>query len=186
MPILPSQPDIYPADLLDGWQPSASDRQWWVLYTLARREKRLMGQLQGQQISHYSPLIARKSRSPNGRKRTSYVPLFPGYVFLWGSEDDRQQALRTNCVSQTTPIVDAETLVRDLRQVQQLVRSGRPMTPEAQLEPGMRIRVRSGVLEGLEGVVVQRRGEDRLIVAIEFLQQGASVSIEDLQLERID
>ncbi|NQT12752.1 MAG: antitermination protein NusG, partial [Planctomycetes bacterium] len=54
------------------------------------------------------------------------------------------------------------------------------------LKPGMRVRVRSGSLENLEGVVIRREGRERLLVAVAFLQQGASVSIEDVQLERID
>jgi len=186
MPILPSQPDVFPADLLDNWEPPSSDEKWWALYTLARREKRLMAQLHEAEVGYYGPLILRKFRSPNGRKRTSYVPLFPGYVFLWGSEEDRYQALETNCVSRTLRVVDAEELVRDLRQVQQMIRSKKPLTPEARLKPGMRVRVRSGSLENLEGVVIRREGKERLLVAVAFLQQGASVSIEDVQLERID
>lgn len=186
MPILASQPDVFPADLLDHWEPTSPDEKWWALYVLARREKRLMAQLHEAQVGYYGPLIPRKFRSPNGRKRTSYVPLFSGYVFLWGTEEDRFRALKTNCVSRSVHVVDGEELVRDLRQVQQMIRSKKPLTPEARLKPGMRVRVRSGSLENLEGVVIRRRGKDRLLVAVEFLQQGASVSIEDVQLERID
>ena len=49
----------------------------------------------------------------------------------------------------------------------------------------MRVRIRSGPLTGLEGLVIRRRGQDRLLVAVEFLQQGASVQIDDFEVERI-
>jgi hypothetical protein len=39
---------------------------------------------------------------------------------------------------------------------------------------------------GLEGVVIKRHGQDRLLVAVSFLQQGASIKIEDFEVERID
>jgi len=43
--------------------------------------------------------------------------------------------------------------------------------------------VKAGPFAGLEGTVVVRRGETRLLVAVNFLQQGASVEIDDFVLE---
>jgi hypothetical protein len=57
---------------------------------------------------------------------------------------------------------------------------------ESRLAPGRRVRVRHGALAGLEGTVLLRRGRTRLLVAVDFLQQGASVDIEDYCLEAID
>jgi transcriptional antiterminator RfaH len=44
--------------------------------------------------------------------------------------------------------------------------------------------VRSGALEGIEGTVVKRRGAQRLVVAVRFLNQGVSIELEDVDLER--
>jgi hypothetical protein len=41
-------------------------------------------------------------------------------------------------------------------------------------------------LAGVEGTVLSRRGGTRLLVAVNFLQQGASVEIEDFLLEPLD
>jgi hypothetical protein len=38
---------------------------------------------------------------------------------------------------------------------------------------------------GLEGTIVSRRGEDRLLIAVNFLQQGVSIQISDFQVERL-
>ena len=183
MPILPQEPDIWPENLFDQASPEGT---WWALYTLPRREKDLMRRLLRMEIPFYGPLIKRRSRSPAGRSRTSYVPLFPGYVFLHGSEEQRYRSLTTNCVSRCLQVSDGGQLAQDLRQIHQLISSDAPLTPEARIEPGMRIRVRSGSLAGLEGVVIRRRGSERLLVIVHFLQQGASVQLEDYQVERID
>ena len=45
------------------------------------------------------------------------------------------------------------------------------------------MRIKTGSLAGVEGTVVQRRGRNRLLVAVNFLQQGVSIDIEDFQLE---
>jgi transcriptional antiterminator RfaH len=184
MPILPREPDIFPCELLEesgGFAPTSA--QWWALYTLARREKELMRRLRAFEIPHYAPLVHKRTRSPGGRTRESYVPLFASYVFVHGDEHDRQKALATNCVSRVLGVTDGEGLVRDLRQIRQLIELDAPLTVEARIEPGRRVRVRSGSMAGLEGVVVKRRGRDWLVVAVEFLQQGASVLLEDFQVE---
>jgi len=187
MPILPAEPDIFPNHLLDGGPGTdAETRHWWALYTLPRREKELMRRLRRMGLHHYSPLVKRRARSPAGRFRTSYVPLFPGYVFLCGEEEHRYQALTTNCVSRCLVVDDTGQLVRDLRQIVRLVRCDAPLLPESRIQAGMQVRIRSGSLEGLEGTVIRRHGGDRLLIAVHFLQRGASVLLDDFQVERID
>lgn len=185
MPILARQPDLHPASLLD--RAAADDQargEWVALYTLARREKELMRRLVAADIPFYAPLIARRLRSSSGRARVSYVPLFPGYVFSQVDESQRRAALATNTVARCLPIVDGRGLVEDLRAVKRLIDTERPLSPEARLGPGQDVRVRSGVLCGLEGRVVRRCGRERLVVAVQFLNQGVSVEVEDVDLER--
>jgi transcription antitermination factor NusG len=186
MPILPPEPDIFPENLFEQ-DVAATEQtaQWWALYTLARREKDLMRRLRAMRISHYGPLVKRRTRSSNGRVRTAHVPLFASYVFVCGDEQQRYDALTTNCVSRCLAVSDATRLVWDLRQIKRLVDADAPLTPESRLEAGMQVRIRSGPLTGLEGMVVKRHGANCLLVAVEFLQQGASVQLEDCQLEQI-
>jgi len=187
MPILPPEPDIFPDDLLEGDE-SADDSavRWWALYTLSRREKELMRRLRAMGICYYAPLITQRRRSPNGRRRTSHVPLFSGYVFLCGGERQRSEALTTGCVSRSLAVSDAGQLVQDLRRIRRLIQTGAPLARESRLEPGTRVRVRSGPLLGMEGTIIKRRGTECLLVAVEFLQQGASVQLDDFQVEEID
>lgn len=190
MPILPAEPDVYPADLLDlpeQEMPTALEGSHWsCVYTLPRREKQLMRRLRTLEIPFYAPVVARRTRSPQGRVRTSHVPLFAGYVFLYGTEDSRTQALTTNCISRCIPVGDGARLTRDLKQIHRLIAAEAALTPEARLESGMRVRIKAGSLAGLEGTVVERRGEERLLIAVEFLQQGVSMQLDDFLVERID
>lgn len=192
MPILPRQRDIFPSTLLDqaGAVPSSEgpvsggpQPRWVAFYTLSRREKDLMRKLEASGIPFYAPLIRRRMRSPAGRTRVSHVPLFPGYVFSLVDDDRRRLALATNTVARWLPIPDDAAFVADLRNIKRLVDTDMPLTPEARLEPGQPVRVRGGALRGLEGMVVKRRGEDRLVVAVRFLNQGASIELEDVDLE---
>jgi transcriptional antiterminator RfaH len=191
MPILAPEPDIYPADLFDIAEQGAGDPSpqsdngpsWWALYTMSRREKDLMRRLHKQEIPFYCPIIPKRNRSPAGRIRISHVPLFSNYVFVYGDEMQRYLAVSTGCVSQHLEVVDGDELTQDLRQIHELILAGVPLTPEARLAAGDFVRVRTGPFKGYEGTVLRREGQMRLLVAVNFLQQGASVLLEDCQLD---
>jgi transcriptional antiterminator RfaH len=185
MPILAKEDDLYPEQLLDESTAADAPQPWWALYTLPRREKELMRRLRAMRIGFYSPLIERRTKSPGGRVRKSYVPLFAGYVFMQGEDESRRQALTTNCISRTLTVPDGESLAADLRQIRRLILANVPLTPEARIQPGTPVRVRGGPLAGVEGIVVRRQNRERLLVAVRFLQQGASLVLEDFQVEEI-
>ena len=186
MPLLPAETSLFPAGLLEN--PAACGAEhasWFAFYTLSRREKDLMRKLEAAEIPFYCPVIHRRLRSAGGRTRSSFVPLFSNYVFGFVDDEQRRAALATNTISQCLPVFDGEQLVADLRQIQRLIATEKPLSPEARLEPGQAVRVCSGPMIGLEGTIVTRKGEQRLIVAVTFLNQGASVELEDVDVLRI-
>jgi len=183
MPILPREPDCHPVDLLD--QDECLDSPWWLLYVRTRQEKRIMRRLRAEGIPHYAPMIEQRIRSPSGRFRTSFVPLFSTYVFLRGDNETRYEAVCTGVVLKADPIRDVPQLIQDLRQIRDLIEMGVPLTLESRLKPGERVRVRNGVFSGYEGTIIRRENERRLLVAVQFMEQGVSVKLEDCQLEII-
>ena len=182
MPILSEETSLYPETLFADGLDNSSGRQWWVLYTKARQEKAIARDLLGYAIPFYLPLVKKWSVN-RGRTVASQIPLFPGYVFMHGTEQERVRSLTTNRISRILTIDDPRQLVHDLSQLKQLIVADAPLTVESRLIPGNRVRVRRGPFAGIEGVVVTRRGQTRLLVSIDFLQQGASVEIDDYLLE---
>ena len=148
MPILQSEPDIYPSGLFEGESPSET---WWALYTLSRREKELMRRLRQMEIPHYGPVIPCSYKSPTGRRRTSHLPLFSNYVFLCGDDERRYQALTTNCISRVIEVPDPTQLFSDLRELRELIQVGAPLAPEARIEAGDRVIVKTGAFSGKAG-----------------------------------
>ena len=184
MPILKQEADIYPADLLENEQLLGEEgRYWWAAYTRSRREKELMRQMHRRSLPFYAPVIGKRFRSPAGRLRTSYIPLFPNYVFLFLTEVERQEAMVTNCISRVNRVEQADLLVEDLRRVQMACQLGVPLTPEARLESGDVVRVRSGHFAGYEGIVLRRESKTRLLLSVRFLEQGVSMEVDEGLLE---
>ena len=184
MPILKRENDIYPPDLLDNQDLLAEeDRRWMCIYTMSRREKDLMRKLTAWKIAFYAPIIPKRYRSNAGRLRTSYIPLFPNYIFLFGSEEDRYRAMTTNTISKYSDVEESDQLVSDLRQIRRVILAEVPLTPESQLETGNQCRIKSGPFQGYEGIVVRRDGKTRFLVSIQFLEQAVSMEIDEGLLE---
>jgi transcription antitermination factor NusG len=180
---------LYPEHLLDepGESPAfePGDRHWWVVYTKSRQEKSLARELLKYQVPFYLPQV-KNTTIVQGRRRTTFMPLFTGYVFMLADEAERVRALTTNRISRTLNVEETEQLLLDLRQIKRLIESNAPLTIERRLAPGQKVRIKQGALMGMEGTVLLRRGETRLLVAVNFLQQGASIEVQDYLLERLD
>jgi transcriptional antiterminator RfaH len=185
LPILKEEPSHFPENLWEDCIQQPSERRWWVVYTKARQEKSLSRDLFVMGIPFYLPLV-KKTMVAKGRKRSSFVPLFSGYVFLFATEAERIKSLTTNRISRILNVNDPLQLVHDLEQLRRLIASDAPLTLERHLAPGDRVRVKQGSLLGMEGTVLVRRGVTRLLVSVNFLQQGASVEVDDYLLERVD
>jgi transcription antitermination factor NusG len=188
MPLLKPEPDIWPNDLFERSEElltPGDEHSWWAMYTRPRFEKKLMRQLFEAQIPFFGPTIPRRYRSPNGKLRVSVEPLFPNYVFVNGTEMQRYTAVSSGSVSRCMPVPNAIELLEDLRQIRELILTDAPLAPELKLEVGQRVRVKSGVFKGFEGVVIRRENEVRLLISVRYMGRGASVALDDCQLEAI-
>ena len=184
MPILPAEPDMYPDDLWDD-DAGLSDagRRWYCLHTRPRQEKATARDLRARGVAFYLPQIVHEDRTPAGRKTRSILPLFGGYLFLFGDELDRIEALKGNRLVRILEVTDQEGLIHDLKQVHQMLASGLAIKPEPSAPVGGRVRIASGPLLGMEGTVVRRGKRERFVAVVKMLGLGATVALEDWQVE---
>jgi transcriptional antiterminator RfaH len=187
MPILPAEPDMYPADLWqDALTESDPERRWWCLHTKPRQEKATARQLRTRRIMHYLPQVVQESRTPGGRKLKSVIPLFTGYLFLFGDDHHRLEALKTNNLANVLEVTDQTRLALDLRQIHKMLSSGLPVVPEPTHPVGAKIRILSGPLSDMVGMVVRRGKRDQFVALVQFLGSGATVDLQDWQVETIE
>jgi transcription antitermination factor NusG len=162
-----------------------SPRAWCVLHTRPRTEKLVAERLVGAGIEHYLPLVV--VRHTYAKSRIAFEkPLFPGYVFLRGGEDERLAALRTNKVVSTIRVGDQMQLERELAQIRTAIAAGAALDVFPALGVGARCRVVSGPLAGLEGVITGEASRSRLFLSVTALGQSAVLDIDAAMLERID
>src|SRR5262245_55609570 len=200
MPILPAEPDLYPPDLWQwfdndpdnrlGAGPDPGDdpdrtRIWWCLHTKPRQEKAAARDLRTLRIPYYLPQVVREDRTPQGRKIRSVIPLFTSYLFLLGDEYERVQALKANRLVRAIDVADQGAFQHDLRQIHQMLSSGLAVVPEPTVPVGARVRILNGPLAGIVGRVIRRGKRDQFVAVVHFLGSGATVDLEDWQVEQL-
>jgi transcriptional antiterminator RfaH len=187
MPILSAEPDRYPEDLWEAGVPlpAKPDAVWWCLHTKPRQEKATARELRQQGVVYYLPQVVKESRTPRGRRIRSVAPLFAGYVFLYGDPRDRLVALRGDRLVNVLEVVDQDDLVRDLRQIHRMIGSGLTVSAEPVVPVGAKVRIATGPLTGMVGTVIRRGKRDQFVAVVQFLGRGATVDLQDWQVETI-
>ena len=158
---------------------------WWVVHTKSRNEKALASNLVAKSVHYFLPMVTKISRK-SGRKFKSFLPLFSGYLFFCGNENDRLEVLKTNRAAGIIEVKNQPELIEELAQIQRAIVSGADLAPHKYIEKGKLCRVTSGPLSDLKGIVIESRDQTRLILQIDMLGQSASVEIATDMIEVID
>jgi transcription antitermination factor NusG len=159
---------------------------WYGLHTRPRHEKIVAQRLQERGVATFLPLITEVHRWSD-RKKTVEMPLFSCYVFakFKPNRAERLHVLRVDGVfslvgakGEGTPIPTAE-----IDAVRSLVETDLPWASHPFLKIGQRVRIRSGALDGMEGILLSRNGDQTLVISIEAIQRSLSVRVEGYEVE---
>jgi len=175
VPLLKLEPDLSPDDLFD----LPPERfPWWVVHVKSRQEKLLARECRRRGVPFYLPLRQQKLVRA-GRRRTSWLPLFPGYLFVRGDlEHERLEVLKTNLCVNVLRVLDQEGLGHDLGQVRRLQEMGLPLRRHPELEKGSVVRIEEGPFEGMTGCITSLKGKNRFIVSVRFIHRSVSVELD--------
>ena len=167
---------------------AGDDWRWYAVQTRARHEKRIESELNSKGISAYAPTM-REVHRWSDRNKLVDVPLFSCYVFVRAL---LQPALRLEILKTTgvfrfveTQGVPASIPDTEIESIQRVILQGLPLTSCGALHVGEKVRIRGGSLDGVEGVLSAVRGENRLVISVDLIQQAVSVTIDGYLVERI-
>jgi len=164
--------------------PGASlEQRWYAAYTSANHEKRVAEQLGVREVEHFLPLYESVRRWKDRRVRLQ-VPLFPGYVFVRMALRDRLRVQQVPGLARLvgfhgTPAALPE---EDIEALRANLASGVRAEPHPYLTEGRRVRVKSGPLAGLQGILVKRKNKTRFVVSVELIQRAMAVEMDQANL----
>jgi transcriptional antiterminator RfaH len=136
-----------------------NELSWYVAHTRPRREKKLKQFCEREGFSVTLPFY-RSVRKYRGKKVVFEKPLFPGYVFLQLAPAQRQSVFQSDHVANLLVVHDQALFVQQLGEILQALESSLEIYLAPEIGSGMRVKVKSGPLRGMEGWVEQRYGND--------------------------
>ena len=162
--------------------------EWYLVYCKARQEESAARGLEEQGYTVYLPQLATKRRRAGGLTEI-IQPLFPRYMFV-STVDESQSIVPVRYTRGVRNIVRfgnvflpvATDIVDDLRKREDS-ETGYHRLVAPTLKPGDRVRIGSGVLQGIEAVFEARTGSDRVVILLDLLgrQTRTELPIEELE-----
>lgn len=161
-------------------------KNWYVIHTKPRNEKKVFEQIINKEIETFLPLI-QTVRYWSDRKKKLMVPLFPGYVFVNTSEEERIRAISNTygalryVMYQKRPAIISKKEITNIQlslQVPEKIK-----IEEKQITAGDLVEITGGIFRGLSGYIKEIRGNYKLIVNILELNSTFSVQLSSSEIK---
>ena len=162
--------------------------KWYAVHTRSRHEKQVDLFLSERGVETFLPLVHTLSRRRD-RKKYVDLPLFPGYLFVFTEKE--RLLFDVKYTRGVTRIIgtdlDAPTPIPDkqILDIKSIMETEVKLDPFPYLKKGRMVRVKSGPLKGLEGILVERKGHYKLVIKIDLLQKGAAAEVYISDIEPI-
>lgn len=159
---------------------------WFAVQTRHHHEKRIAERLNLAEMETFLPVHRAVHRWKNGVNKRLDLPLFPCYLFTRIKAAQRLRLLREPGIiaiaasnTSPTPIDDAE--ISMLKLVAENVKA----QPHPYLALGQRVRITSGPLTGMEGILMRKKQELRVVISIEIIMRSITVEISEFEIEPV-
>jgi transcription antitermination factor NusG len=160
-----------------------AEQRWYAAYTCANHEKRVAAELGARGVEQFLPLFGSVRRWKD-RWVNLDLPLFPGYVFVRLALRDRLRVIQIPRVVRLVGFGGLPTALPDTEM--EIMRSGLSGRLRAEPHPflteGHRVRVRSGPLAGMRGILLRRRGKARFVISVELIMRSMAVEMDEADL----
>jgi len=155
---------------------------WFVAYTRPRCEKKFSKFCTGEGLNYKLPLYG-SVKSYRGKTLIFQKPLFPSYVFLQLQTPECARVRQNRYVVRLLQPLDQSEFQAQLADILKALESQREVRLAPSIRDGQRVTLKSGPLQGLEGIVVRRDGTTEVLMKLDFIGQAASVRVTVDELE---
>jgi transcription antitermination factor NusG len=174
------------SDLQNSNPVASGGAPWWALYTRHQHEKVVAEMLESKGFEVFLPLYESLRR---WKDRTKYIsmPLFPCYVFVRGGLDRRLQVVSTPGVHMILFYGEDVAIIPDdeIQSIRRTIDGSAGVEPHPYLKCGERVRVIRGSMEGVEGILVRKKNQCRLVLSVSMLAHSVSVEIDSMDVEPV-
>src|SRR5580698_4072792 len=158
-------------------------QQWFAAYTRSHHEKCVAEQLHARTVEHFLPLY-QTVRSWKDRRKRMELPLFPGYIFVRVPLQERLRVLVVPGVVRLVGFDNRPVALPDgeMEALRTLLTRRLRTEPHPYLTVGRKVRIMRGALEGMEGVLIRKKGRVRLVLSIDLIRQSAMIEVDSVDV----
>jgi transcription antitermination factor NusG len=161
-------------------QSTAESRDWYAFRVRPRHEKIVSMSLRGKGYEEFLPLTKSKRKWAD-RSPVIEMPLFPGYIFCDTVRSEISKIRSTHGVvdvirAGSSPLPANRGEIDGLRKATE-AELQMESWPYVDPSTSTRLRIVSGPLSGLNGMLVQVRGKERLILSVDLLCRSVLVEV---------
>lgn len=158
--------------------------EWYAIQTRPRHEKKVAEEVRIRDFEGFLPLHRSRRRWKNGVVADVELPLFPCYLFVKIPLSERVRLLQLPgvvgfAVNSIHPTALAQQDVEALRTMSDMCR----VEPHPFLKAGDRVRIVTGPLAGMEGILVRRAHELRVVLSLDFIMRSVAVEVSEFDIE---
>ncbi|MBB5622481.1 transcription elongation factor/antiterminator RfaH [Pedobacter cryoconitis] len=163
-----------------------SPNKWYVVYTYPQLEKNIERALSRANITCFLP-VQKVTKQWSDRKKTVEVALFPNYIFVKTTPQERFDILNFYGVSHYVccskqPVVVSDSDIDIIRKL-----NVEPdLTVERSIQMGETVDIIDGPFEGFKGVVFERKGRKRFGIKIDTLNQFVSFEVDQSSIRPVE
>lgn len=162
---------------------------WFAVQTKARHEFKVNDRLQQTGIDAFLPTVE-KLQKWKDRNKLVHFPVFPGYLFIHikCNHNSVLSVLKTKGVVKilgTTPDDPEPIPEEQIIALKRAVDAKTAFDPYPYLQEGHRVRIKYGPLAGIEGILVDKAGQHKLVVSVDILRQSTAITINTISVERV-
>ncbi|SRR6266705_6531502 len=160
-----------------------AEQRWYAAYTCANHEKRVAGELGARSVEHFVPLYKSVRRWRDRRVQLD-LPLFPGYVFVRLALRDKLRVLQIPILVHLVSFNGHPAALsnNEMEALRQSLTERLDAQPHPYLNVGRRVRVASGPLTGLEGIIVRKKNQFRFVISLNLIMRSVSVELDDADI----
>lgn len=166
--------------------PVKHKREWYALYTRSRQEERAAHYLASCSFNVFVPRVE-VWRTHRNKRLKVLRPMFPGYIFVETDfqRDSRLQIVRSPYVVRILGYGDEPSPVprEQVESLQIIVNSGIPVNPHPYLQIGQRVRVTTGALRDVVGILVEKRNARKLVISVDMMNRAVMVDVDVSMVE---
>jgi transcription antitermination factor NusG len=172
-------PNMMAGDMRDGFA-------WYALYTRHQHEKTVAKVLTRNGFDTFLPLYTAAHCWKDRVKQLS-LPLFPCYVFLRGSFERWLPVLTTPGIYTVVGFGGQPAMIpsSQIEAIRRVVESPFKAERHPFIKCGDRVRIKRGPLQGIEGTLVRKKNQWKLVLSLEILERSVAVEVDASTVDRI-